>query len=178
LTARQSLVAVGCGQFTASFAKFNPSLIDATLTTVWDTTITALGKSGVMVLLDNTMSKAGWCCSYADGNGWFDEGYFNTTEWAQALTFMANRYKPQPHVVALSLRNELRNESGYDMTVWYKYMVMGANAISVGNPNALVFVGGVLFEGDLMTIQWDPITNYVRPEAKSQVVYEAHWYGC
>lgn len=72
---------------------------------------------GVMVILDNHVSKAQWCCSNGDGNGWFGQGYFNISNWKNGLAFMANRYKHTPHVVGMSLRNELRD--GTDLNTYF-----------------------------------------------------------
>jgi hypothetical protein len=72
-----------------------------------------------MVILDNHISTPTWCCGETDGNGWFDRGAFNTAEWKNALAFMADRYVNSPHVVGLSLRNELRGSE--NLADWLRY---------------------------------------------------------
>ncbi|KAF5935163.1 hypothetical protein HYC85_026292 [Camellia sinensis] len=72
-----------------------------------------------MVILDNHISKPGWCCDESDGNGFFGDQYFNPDLWIKGLTVMASLFKGTPYVVGMSLRNELRGrkENAND---WYR----------------------------------------------------------
>jgi endoglucanase len=56
---------------------------------VWDAVAKELAKQGVLVHLDNHVSKAFWCCAGEDGNGWFGEKYFNVENWKRGLAFIA-----------------------------------------------------------------------------------------
>jgi endoglucanase len=56
---------------------------------VWDAVGKELSKQGVIIHLDNHVSKAFWCCADNDGNGWFSEKYFNVDNWKRGLAFMA-----------------------------------------------------------------------------------------
>lgn len=38
---------------------------------VFDAVANELERQHIYVHLDNHISKAGWCCSLEDGNGWF-----------------------------------------------------------------------------------------------------------
>ncbi|KAJ2966773.1 hypothetical protein NUW58_g10588 [Xylaria curta] len=69
--------------------------------------IAALWERGVMTILDNHVSKAGWCCNLTDGNGWWDEAagynsansrFFHTDNWLKGLESMASWAKSQPGV--------------------------------------------------------------------------------
>lgn len=62
---------------------------DTTRLEVWDAVAIELAKQGVILHLDNHVSKAFWCCDIDDGNGWFGEKYFNVENWKRGLAFMA-----------------------------------------------------------------------------------------
>lgn len=81
--------------------------------------VSSLGKNNVMVILDNQVSKPGWCCSSSDGNGFFGDQYFNPDIWIKGLTRMATLFKGVANVVGISLRNELRGPK-QNVDDWYK----------------------------------------------------------
>jgi endoglucanase len=56
---------------------------------VWDAIGKELSRQGVIIHLDNHVSKAFWCCADDDGNGWFGEKYFDVEKWKSGLAFMA-----------------------------------------------------------------------------------------
>lgn len=66
------------------------------------------GENNIMVILDNHVSKPGWCCSDDDGNSFFADRYFDPKVWAEGLSNMATLFAGAPNVVGMSLRNELR----------------------------------------------------------------------
>ena len=47
----------------------NPDLKGKTSMEVFDATVQALADAGVMIILNNHISTAEWCCSSTDGNG-------------------------------------------------------------------------------------------------------------
>merc|ERR1711971_445825 len=51
----------------ASRLSANPSLVGLSSLEVFDATVSALTEAGLMVILNNHNSKAGWCCSEQDG---------------------------------------------------------------------------------------------------------------
>lgn len=70
--------------------KNNPSFNETTKRLdVWDAVAAELGRQNIYVHLDNHVSKAGWCCTPYDGNGWFGDANFNTSNWVRGLSFMA-----------------------------------------------------------------------------------------
>jgi hypothetical protein len=81
--------------------------------------VSSLGENGVMVILDNHVSKPGWCCGNNDGNGFFGDAYFDPDVWVDGLTKMATMFAAVPSVVAMSLRNELRGPR-QNSADWYK----------------------------------------------------------
>ncbi|CAD6263324.1 unnamed protein product [Miscanthus lutarioriparius] len=81
--------------------------------------VTSLGEHNVMVILDNHLSKPGWCCSNTDGNGFFGDTLFDPDVWVDGLTKMATMFAGVPNVVGMSLRNELRGPR-QNANDWYK----------------------------------------------------------
>ena len=174
-TARQSLTKQSLTQLISGFTQHNPTLIDKSVVTAFEAVVKALGKQNVMVLLDNHVSHAEWCCSGNDGNGWWGEQYFNAAQWLQGLGYMASHFKSYSNVVAMDLRNELRDLS--DLGQWYSYMVQGLNALHAGNSNVLLFVSGLNYDTDLGFLYSNPIQRQVSSGIKSKLVYEAHAYS-
>uniref|UniRef100_L2FMZ8 Cellulase family protein n=1 Tax=Colletotrichum fructicola (strain Nara gc5) TaxID=1213859 RepID=L2FMZ8_COLFN len=124
---------------------------------VWDAVADELARQNIYLHLDNHMSKAGWCCNVADGNGWFGDAYFNTTNWIRSLSYMAEHGKANwKSFSSIGLRNEIRERFSYDnppvapaiepktWETWGKRMVQGASAINAANPDVLIFFGGRL----------------------------------
>lgn len=74
-----------------------------------------------MVILDNHVTRPGWCCSNTDGNGFFGDQYFKPEEWVHGLTIMASLFRGVSNVVGMSLRNELRGPN-QNVDLWYKYV--------------------------------------------------------
>lgn len=134
--------------------------------------VSNLGSNGIMVILDNQITKPGWCCTKYDGNGFFGDRYFDPDEWLQGLTLMATLFKTSTNVVGMSLRNELR---GPNQTVseWYRYMQRGAEAVHAANPNVLVILSGLDYDKDLSFLS----ENQVQLSFTGKLVFELHWYG-
>jgi Cellulase (glycosyl hydrolase family 5) len=83
--------------------------------------VSNLGANNIMVILDNHISKPGWCCSNSDGNGFFGDKYFDPDVWISGLTKMANMFNGVSNVVGMSLRNELRGAK-QNVDDWYRYI--------------------------------------------------------
>ena len=113
---------------------------------IMDAVIEALAKAQIMVVLDNHVSRADWCCSETDGNGlWYNDEY-PETKWLADWKGIARRYRNQPWVVGADLRNELRSgavwggaEAKFD---WHAAVELGGKAVLEGNPNLLIMVEG------------------------------------
>jgi endoglucanase len=70
--------------------KNNPQFTkNTTRLQVWDAVGKELSNQGVIIHLDNHVSKAFWCCGDDDGNGWFGEKHFDVEKWKRGLAFMA-----------------------------------------------------------------------------------------
>ncbi|XP_039037371.1 glycosyl hydrolase 5 family protein-like [Hibiscus syriacus] len=144
----------------------------ASLTFIFQTVVSSLGKNNLMVILDYHISKPGWCCSNLDGNGFFGDKYFNPDQWITGMTRMATLFNGVTNVVGMSLRNELRGPK-QNVNDWYKYMQKGAEAVHSAIPDVLVILSGFDFDRDLSFFKTQP----VKLTFSGKLVFEAHWYG-
>ncbi len=154
----------------------NPSLEGENALTIMDTVVNALTSAGIMVILDNHMSNAGWCCSTTDNNELWYNSQYPQANWVADWQTMAARYKSNPGVIGVDLRNEPRSPAtwgGSSSTDWHAAAELGGNAVLTINPNLLVFVEGVNYAGDLSGVATLPVQLNV----PNQLVYEAHDYG-
>lgn len=154
----------------------NPSLEGEHALTIFDTVVNALSSAGIMVILDNHMSNAGWCCSTTDNNElWYNSSY-PEVNWIADWQTMAQRYQSNPWVIGVDLRNEPRSPAtwgGAASTDWHAAAERGGNAVLTTNPNLLIFVEGVNYAGDLSGVTSLPVQLNI----SNQLVYEAHDYG-
>jgi endoglucanase len=162
----------------------NPSLVGLTALGVLDAVIAALAHEGLVVILDDHVSRADWCCSDTDGNGlWFQTAYPESS-WLADWRTLATRYLNQPAVVGVDLRNELRPAngqtptwgvpSGGDATLdWHAAAERGGNAVLGVNAALLVFVEGLNYANDLTGAYSLPVQLAVA----NRLVYSAHDYS-
>lgn len=163
----------------------NPSLSSATTRATFGAIIKSLGAQGIMVILDNHNSKAGWCCSNDDGNGWPDvgSGYvaansrnFNTEQWYQGLEAMSTWGKAFPNVIGYALRNELRAVTGQNNADWYGFVEKAAAAVHRGDPEGLVVIGGINYALDLSFLRTKNFDR-VKLGIQKKTVWEFHTYS-
>lgn len=57
---------------------------------VFDAVAAECEKQGIMIHLDNHISKAKWCCNSQDNNSWFGDREFDADKWRRAWGYMAN----------------------------------------------------------------------------------------
>jgi len=149
---------------------------------VFDATVKSLADAGVMVILNNHISDAGWCCSETDGNGmWYNPKYPEET-WIETLEAMTLRYKDTPLVVGNDLRNELRKDrkhhhtpkwgTGNPKNDWLLAAKKGAAAVLAQNPDLLIIVEGLSYANDLTKIRDSPLFL----DTPNKLVYSAHAY--
>lgn len=177
ITVYQSLSRLQLTSAIQGFIENNPQLINTTVTNVFESVLDTLGKSNLLVLFDNCNSKASWCCSNTDGNGFWGDQYFDVEQWIYGLRYMAQKTINRPYVIAMSLRNELRGPR-QNQADWYRYVLRGIlDAISSVNPQLLVVVSGLNYDLDLTFIRSKPIQDLVPQSIRNKIVYEAHWYS-
>ncbi|KAF8040739.1 hypothetical protein BT93_B2845 [Corymbia citriodora subsp. variegata] len=170
LTVRQSFQGLGLADAISGIQANN---LDLSLIQAFQEVVSSLGDNGVMVILDNHLSKPGWCCSYNDGNGFFGDQYFDPDLWINGLTRMATLFNGVRNVVGMSLRNELRG-SRQNVKDWYKYMQRGAEAVHASNPDVLVILSGLSYDKDLSFLNLDRPLNL---SFSGKLVFELHWYA-
>ncbi|CAH2045418.1 unnamed protein product [Thlaspi arvense] len=173
MTVRQSLRKFGLSEAVSGFQANNPSILDLPLIKAFQEVASSLGNHRLMVILDNHISKPGWCCSDNDGNGFFGDKDLNPNLWIKGLTKMASIFaNVSSNVVGMSLRNELRGPK-QNIKDWYKYMRLGAEAVHSVNPDVLVIVSGLNYDADLSFLRDRPF----EVSFKRKLVFEIHWYG-
>ncbi|XDG00961.1 hypothetical protein ABKA04_000576 [Annulohypoxylon sp. FPYF3050] len=168
-------------------AEKNTFVNGATTRQVYEAVIAALWQRGVMTILDNHVSKASWCCNLDDGNGWWDEGfgynslnsrYFKTQDWLNGLEAIATWSTSQPGVIAMSLRNEIRElllQGANGRADWYNFMTQGAERVHGANPDLLIIMGGTQSATDLTHIRINHTIDWSAWQGKH--VWEFHAYS-
>lgn len=144
---------------------------------VMDAVVDAITKAHIMVILDNHMSRADWCCSETDGNGlWYSVDY-PEEKWLHDWTTIATRYRKNKWVVGADLRNELRNGAvwgGADPKHdWHAAAERGGAAVLHANPNLLIMVEGPNYSTDFWGFDKLP----VRLPVAHRLVYSPHGYN-
>lgn len=114
-------------------------------------------KQGMLMHLDNHISRAIWCCSHDDGNAWFDDLDFDVNKWHRGLRYMANWAKNHTNIVSMSLRNELRKSAiepnlEYNWKTWWGNISEAAEIIHSTNPDLLITISGLDYDIDLSAL--------------------------
>ncbi len=162
---------------------------------VMDKIIAYAGTDGLKVILDNHRSEAG---NSAENNGlWYTSAYPEST-WISDWTALVTRYKTNPTVVGVDLRNEPHTPSfqtygtgatwgtGSATTDWRLAAERAGNAVLAVNPNLIVAVEGIdiyqpaggtpdadWWGGNLEGAAQFPVVLSVA----NRLVYSAHDYG-
>ncbi len=159
-----------------SAVQANPQFMGKHAMEVFDATVNALAQEGILIILDNHMSNADWCCSGTDGNTlWYNTDYPESS-WIADWKGMARRYKKVPQVIGADLRNEPRVNAtwgGNAATDWHAAAERGGNAVLSVNPNLLIFIEGINYAADLTGVAQLPVQLNV----PNRLVYEAHDYS-
>jgi len=144
---------------------------------VMDAVIDALAGAHIMVVLDNHVSRADWCCTETDGNGlWYDADY-PESKWLADWQTIVRRYRRQPWVVGADLRNELRSGAawgGPDPKLdWHAAAERGGNAVLAANPQLLIMVESPEYSTNFTGFDKLPVVLKVR----QRLVYSPHAYN-
>jgi endoglucanase len=159
----------------------NPALKGKHALEILDIVIDAIARQGLLVILDNHISHADWCCSGTDGEGLWYTADYPESSWLADWRMMAKRYKNQPAVVGAELRNELRPANGQKPVWgggdpkldWHAAAQRGGNAVLAENPNLLIVVDGLDNASHLFGVRNLPISLSV----PNRLVYGAHDYS-
>jgi len=143
---------------------------------IMDAVIAALARAHIMVILDNHVSRADWCCSETDGNGLWYNAEYPETNWLADWRTIVTRYRYQKWVAGADLRNELRNGAawgGPDPKLdWHAAAERGGNAVLSANPRLLVMVEGPEYSTNFAGFDKLP----VKLPAEHKLVYSPHGY--
>jgi endoglucanase len=157
--------------------KANPQFRGKHAMAVMDAVIHALAAAHIMVILDNHMSRADWCCSDSDGNGLWYNAEYPESSWLADWQTIVRRYKNEPWVVGADLRNELRNHAAWGGTDpkldWHAAAERGGNAVLAANPRLLIMVEGPEYSTNFAGFDKLP----VRLRVDHRVVYSPHAYN-
>ena len=143
---------------------------------IMDAVIAALARAHIMVILDNHMSGADWCCSETDGNGlWYNREY-PEKKWLEDWQAIARRYSQQPWVAGADLRNELRSGAtwgGPDAKLdWHAAAERGGKAVLAANPKLLIMVESPEYSTNFTGFDKLPVALPVA----HRLVYSPHAY--
>jgi endoglucanase len=157
--------------------KANPQLKGKHAMEVMDTVIHALADARIMVVLDNHVSRADWCCSDGDGNGLWYNAEYPESKWLADWQTIVRRYKNERWVVGADLRNELRNKAAWGGTNpdldWHAAAERGGNAVLAANPLLLIMVEGPEYSTNFAGFDKLP----VRLNIAHRLVYSPHAYN-
>jgi endoglucanase len=157
--------------------KANPQLQGKHALEVMDAVIDALARAHILVILDNHMSNADWCCKDDDGNGLWYNAEYPEEKWLADWRGIVRRYKKQRWVIGADLRNELRSGAqwgGSDPRLdWHAAAERGGNAVLEENSNLLVMVEGPQYSTDFTAFASLPLVLKVA----HRVVYSPHAYS-
>jgi endoglucanase len=157
--------------------KANPQLRGKRAMEVMDIVIDSLAKAQIMVILDNHVSRADWCCKDDDGNGLWYTNEYPESAWLADWKTIVRRYRNQPWVVGVDLRNELRSGAvwgGADKKLdWHAAATRGGNAVLTVNPKLLVMIEGPEYSTDFRGAAHLPIFLRV----PNRAVYSPHAYA-
>ncbi len=157
--------------------KANPQFKGKRAMDVMDAVIQALAVAHIMVVLDNHMSNADWCCSETDGNGLWYNAEYPESKWLADWQTIVRRYKGERWVVGADLRNELRGGAvwgGVDPKLdWHAAAERGGDAVLVANPRLLILVESPDYSTNFTGFDKLP----VRLKVADRLVYSPHAYN-
>jgi len=146
---------------------------------VLDCQVQALTRRGLMVILNNHNSFAGWVGSNERvPQGLWHSADFPTSAWVASLALLASRYNNNSLVVGIDIRNEIHDQDGTVITWgtsddvdsdWKAATMLADAAIRDSNPEMLVIVSGLARGYDLRAMQ--DLENY-----RSKYVFTTHVY--
>jgi endoglucanase len=155
----------------------NPQFRGKQAMDIMDAVIAALARAHIMVILDDHVSSADWCCKENDGNGLWYTADYPEAQWLADWQTIVRRYKNQPWVVGADLRNELRGGAqwaGSDPKLdWHAAAERGGNAVLGANPDLLIIVEGPHYSTDFTGFAEHPVMLNV----VNRLVYSPHFYA-
>eukprot|EP00929_Paragymnodinium_shiwhaense_P065725 TRINITY_DN3292_c0_g2_i1.p1 TRINITY_DN3292_c0_g2~~TRINITY_DN3292_c0_g2_i1.p1 ORF type:complete len:768 (+),score=130.21 TRINITY_DN3292_c0_g2_i1:70-2304(+) len=162
------------------FVKANPKMAGKNFLDVYDATVEALTDAGLMLILDNHVSNAGWCCHMDQREGLWYSPEYPQAAWINTLVNVTARYMHNPLVVGMGLRNEVHDwinvklswGDGNPETDWHMAATKAANAVLAVNPNVVIPIMALCSGMCLIPAKTHPI----QLDVPNRVIYETHNY--
>lgn len=171
----------------ASGVTHNSWLYGKSAAEVYDATVEAITNAGLMVILNNHISDAKWCCDGNDGNGLWWTPQYPTAKFEEVLVDVTQRYLNNSMVVGFDLRNELRNTkiAGVPMVPlwnlgksfgkqldWHDEAEVVGNKILEVNPEMLIIVEGLQYANMIPRM-----AAKVNLNVPNKLIYSGHVYA-
>jgi len=161
----------------------NPKLQNSSSLQVFDATLQSLTDAGLLVILNNHVSRGAWCCDNEDGEGLWYTAEFSEEDWLYGLEFVARRYRNNPRVVGFDLRNEIRSSplgypdwgSGNPKTDWALAATKAGLSVLEASPELLIIVSGISYSMFLCDVPRHPL-HLIVPAFVNRTVYTSHEY--
>jgi len=154
----------------------NPQFKGQHAMAIMDAVVIALSRAHIMVILDNHMSRADWCCSETDDNALWYNSEYSEVKWLADWQAIARRYRKQPWVIGADLRNELRGGAawgGPDPKLdWHAAAERGGKAVLAANPKLLIMVESPEYSTNFTGFDKLPVALPVA----HRLVYSPHVY--
>jgi aryl-phospho-beta-D-glucosidase BglC (GH1 family) len=162
----------------------NADLVGKNPLGVYDACVNALTDQGLIVIPNCHMLDRGWCCGNDDRNGlWFNDS-FPEPKFDNAWNTIATRYKSNPLVAAMDIKNEPRpamvsgkalkpNWGGGGPTDIAAMYTRVGKAIQQINPHPLIICEGLGYATNLKDVAKHP----VQLNQANKVVYSMHDYS-
>jgi endoglucanase len=157
--------------------KANPQFKGKRSMEIMDAVVAALAKAHLMIILDNHMSRADWCCNDHDGNGLWYNAEYPESHWLADWRTIVARYRDQRWVIGADLRNELRSGAAWGGTDpkldWHAAAERGGDAVLSVNPKLLIMIEGPEYSTNFVGFDKLP----VRLTVAHRLVYSPHAYA-
>lgn len=151
---------------------------------VFTAVVESLTSAGILVIVNNHITQAGWCCGANPcdatwANDWFGGKLIcrvsqTEEEWITNWETIMRPLAENDLVMGADLRNEVRDVRGKLLwNSWAKAAEKASERLFKLNPNWLMFVEGVSSANDLSAVRSRPIHLSI----PNRVVYSAHVYS-
>ncbi|KAH8696748.1 glycoside hydrolase superfamily [Talaromyces proteolyticus] len=153
---------------------------------VFTAVVQSLTDAGIMVIVNNHITQATWCCGANPcdavwNNDWFGGSLFcrvsqTEQQWISNWETTMHPLISNPGVIGVDLRNEPRGLWGtLSWDDWAGAAETAAHRLLTLNPDWLIVVEGISSANDLSGVRTRPIE--LPPGYADRVVYSAHVYS-
>jgi len=153
----------------------------------FDCAVRHITDAGIMVILNNHNSFAGWVGGDFGGvvtkQGLWNMPNYSAHVWLDCLEHMAGRYQNNSLVVGMDIRNEIYDMDGVHITWgksndittdWMAASYAASAKIEAVNPGMLVIVSGLCYGYDITEMRKSPGPSNAL--ARRKLVYTTHIY--